>query len=148
MSGQSWFKVRIGLMIFCFVGTLIVTLGGPDPSAEMLTEWFFVTLSVLILFAIPLIVLGFVGICAVTSKADVKWDAPSHYSKPFSAVNPLFFFHFGAYFMGAGGLAILLSSLWNGLGTALEGIFALLESLMLLWGTRLSMRVFKSRMTP
>ena len=146
MSSRTWLKIRLGLITFGFAGALLESQDASKQLADMLTDWLFAAFVVLSLAAIPLIILALVGICASASKADTKWVPPTHCSRPFSLENPLLFLHFAAHFIGASGLGLLVSSLWNGLWTAVHGVSVVFGALMVLVGIRLCMRLFKHKM--
>lgn len=148
MTGNTWLKIRIGLIAFGFVSALFV----PRARFEELRSFPSWVLAVVAGFAvvslalIPVMLLFVIGIQTINPFSDKEWTPPTHHSSPFRLGNPLLFFHFGAFFIGAGGLGLLVSSLWNGLFAAAHGLLVVLGSLMLLVGVRVCMRVFKHKM--
>lgn len=102
--------------------------------------------AILLTLFLPLGLLFVIGIQSVNPFSDDVWTRPTHHSNPLHLGNPLLFFHFFAFFVGASGLGVVVSSLWNGLPAALHGILGLWGSSMILVGIRLCMRVFQHKL--
>jgi hypothetical protein len=95
---------------------------------------------------IPFMLLFIIGLQAANPLSDKVWTPPDHRSNPFRFSNPLFFFHFAAFCVGAAGIGALVSVIWNGLIVLLYGGQLILAAVMLLVGVRWCMRVFSHKM--
>jgi hypothetical protein len=60
--------------------------------------------------------------------------------------NPLYSLHFGAFFIGAGGIGSLVGSLWGGLASLVLGLFTLAGAAAIYGGLRLCMRVYRFKL--
>jgi len=149
MTGGTWFTIRIGLCAFGFFVAMLIPVEQFD-ELRSISNWMPAILcvfAIISLILIPPMLLFVIGIQAINPFSDDKWTPPTHRSNPLRLGNPLLFFHFGAFFLGATGLGFLASSPWKGLMVAARGMFVVLGSIMMLVGIRLCMRAFKDKMT-
>lgn len=151
MTGTTWYRIRIALIVAAFATTLFARLFVPFEQIEemkLFSPFQFVVMGVVALIGVllmPLMVLFVVGIQAVNPASDPKWALPTHQSNPFRLSNPLLGFHFAAFVFLACGIALIFSSLWNGWFAIAEGVFTIVGAIMMLIGIRLCVRVFKHK---
>lgn len=148
MTGGSWFKIRVALMILSFASSMV--LPPPVEFAELVRlpsfiAWIAGGMIVLGLLLMPFLLQLIFAIQSVNPLSKTTWTVPTHQSNPFQFGNPLLFFHFAAYLFGACGLGMLFASLWWGLPALLDGLTRIVAAFSVLLGVRLAMRLFKSR---
>lgn len=149
MASRTWFRIRLGLMAFAFVAspaalTLKVSQFS-DMSSGMV--WLAFIASVLLsILAMPVLLLLIFAFQAANPYSDKTWHRPTHQSNPLHFGNPLLFFHFGAYAIGAGSLGILISAIWNGLPALLGGLAGIVGAFSVMLGRCLAMRIFKNKL--
>ncbi len=144
MTDDTWFKIRMGLTGLTFVSGLAL----PSQEADI-PQWpvvFSVVACLLISLFAVFGVLFVIGFQAFSPLSDKVWKRPTHRTNPFRLGNPLPFFHFGAFYSGAGGLGMLISTLWKGTDAAMIGAFITLNSACVLVGVHLAMRVFEHKL--
>ncbi len=148
MIGSTWIKIRLSFFVICFASALFVPAEQSE-KFEISSDWMFsveVIFAILGLMFIPIGLLLVIGLQAANPFSDEKWSPPTHRSNPLHFGNPLLFFHFAAFGIGAQSLGFLTSSLWNGWPVAVLGTFGVLGAIMVLVDVRLCMRVFKDKM--
>ncbi len=99
MSGKTWFRIRLILLVLWFLAGLLV----PNPQIEELSTasgmdriFLFVVLAVAAV-VVPFMILAVLAFQAINPFSDKVWTRPTHHSNPFRLGNPLLPFHFGVY---------------------------------------------------
>lgn len=148
MSGKTWFRIRLILLVLWFLAGLLV----PNPQIEELSTasgmdriFLFVAMATSAVF-IPFMILAVLAFQAINPFSDKTWARPTHHSNPFRLGNPLLIIHFAAYCGAAAGLGTVITSVWRGLFAAMFGFIMLVYSVSILLGVRLTMRVCKHKM--
>jgi hypothetical protein len=142
-----WFKFRIALICLSFLMAWLI----PDQHLDELRSmpgWMLAATGVICLLFVattPLFILFLIGIQSRNPLSKRTWRKPDMQANPFNFGNPLQFFHFAAYLLGACAFGVLISSPWRGRYFVAEGMFLAMESLMILAGVRLSLRVYKHK---
>jgi hypothetical protein len=148
MTGETWFRIRLGLLVLAFV----VALGNPAREFDTLWAmpvwmvWIVVVAAALGVLAIPLMLLWVIGLQAANPGSDKQWARPTHQADPFRLGNPLLFFHFFAFVLAACALGALVSALWRGLPALCAGLTWGAAAVSTLAGVRLAMRTFKHKL--
>ena len=139
-----WFPVRLVLMALGFLASLCVGLTHPVRGDELDVPPSIVTLFALPV-AVPICLLIVVGVQAVIPFGAKVWTTPTQRANPFNLREPLLFFHFAGFFVGASGLGFLAASAGYIPWLVFRGLGESLGAIGLLVGVEICQRVFKKQ---
>lgn len=129
---KSWLYVRIGLILFSFIGTLLVSDAAPTPDFD----W---NALAILTAVIPMMLLFVVGGQTLNSRSASTWQRPSWRLNPFNFSEPLQFFDLAAWNVFTQGLAILIRSGLGGLPFNAESFIGVASGISAWFGVRLCM---------
>jgi hypothetical protein len=114
---------------------------GSEVSGSMMVVFAALFVFSVVVF-IPLALLGVIGLQVVNPMSNERWHPPRHDSNPLYLRNPLYFFHFVAFFIAAMGIGSFLGATWAGWAALAAGAGGVLAGGSIYMGLRLSMRVY------
>lgn len=135
-----WMAVRVALAAFALLLTAFYSPAQPEGHE---TPWFFVVFTFFFGIIAMLFVVGMQRLNPWTAK---EWRYPSWTLNPFQLREPLLFFHFGAYFMLASGIGLLINQVTHGLPITGTSLIQLVFGAGILAGVKVCTLVYKDKM--